>query len=143
MSVHLGERSIPIRVFIKRLYGKGFAAYVRGSARKRAVILADLHAVLNVAAGKPEMSWRQVFAESIAHEMLHVMQEVLDREFDEAEVEAALEATRRPAKDAGFSEGKAKKGGVNPRPSGPTPNLRPAGQKFREHVEPDQPWPRV
>jgi hypothetical protein len=86
------EMELGVRLEVRRLHGKGFAAYINGSASEgTAVIVADLHAILYSCLDNGE-SWKRVTAESCVHELLHAFQEILSREFDEYEVEAAMRA---------------------------------------------------
>jgi hypothetical protein len=100
------QKNIPIQLRIQRLFGKGFAAYINGSAKAgEAVILVDLHAILHCCAENPQVTWKEITSESIVHELLHMAAEILDKSIDCDEIEAAIADAQEAAKAAGVQEG--------------------------------------
>jgi hypothetical protein len=54
----------------------------------------NINAALAVEAEYPELSWKDIIAETTLHELLHAFQELFDRPFDEEEVTVAIERLR-------------------------------------------------
>jgi hypothetical protein len=80
----------------ERLNGQGWAGFVKGSAKEgKAIIKVDIDAMLNCCIEEKEIKFKQLFSESIVHEILHVVQELFDETFDEDQVEQAILKCRK------------------------------------------------
>jgi len=56
----------------------------------KATILVNFTSLLFVCAEYPEISYKELFADTVVHEMLHMVQQIFNKAFDEDEVENAI-----------------------------------------------------
>jgi hypothetical protein len=88
---------LEIEINFDFLEGLGFAGFIKDSVKKegKAQILIDFNAMLNCVTDNKELSFKELFADSVVHEILHSIEEMFDKSFDEERIEKAIEAARK------------------------------------------------
>ena len=70
---------------------EAFGAFVdTEKTDSKATILINFTSLLFVCAENPELNYKELFADTVVHEMLHMVQQIFGKTFDEDEVEDAL-----------------------------------------------------
>lgn len=82
-----------VKVDFKPLLGRGFGAFIKDSVKKTGSVevYIDIDAMLNcVAANTGEISFREIFTESLVHEIMHGIEELYGMSFNDDAIEDAI-----------------------------------------------------
>jgi len=86
-----------VNINFHSLKGEGFAGFLADSVKMtgEADVIIDIDAMLNCVVDNPELSFKQIFTESVLHEILHGVEELFDKSFDEEAINNAVLLARR------------------------------------------------
>jgi hypothetical protein len=83
-----------VTVNFKSLIARGFGGYIKGSVKKKGVaqVIIDIDTMLNCCSDPKysELSFKELFSETITHEIYHAIEELFDKSFCHKRINRAL-----------------------------------------------------
>lgn len=81
-----------VTVNFKQLLGRGFGGYIKGSVKKKGIaqVVIDIDTMLNCCAENKELAFKDLFTETVTHEIYHAIEELFDKSFNHKRINTAL-----------------------------------------------------
>ncbi len=75
---------------------KGFGYFLIGSAKKgKAQVVLDIESFLNICIENKEVKFKEIFTETVLHEILHVVEELFDKSFSHKRINTAIKKLQK------------------------------------------------
>jgi hypothetical protein len=85
---------VKVTVNFKSLIGRGFGGYIKGSVKKKgtAQVIIDIDTMLDCCSDpeNKELTFKQLFCETVTHEIYHAIEDLFDKSFNHKRINNAL-----------------------------------------------------